>query len=314
MLTKITVDGQSDYIFANKALSAAQVAGTWTLMAGHARTPPAATFAATDLTYVRPMTRGRRALYHGGDVSTATKHMLNMGGMMVAAAGAPWLIMPIDLIGYVPLSGANVTSTGTKTVTMTAIGVGAGTGDRYPNGTGLRLFVACDTVMGANAPTCIINYLDTGGGAGATTTFTSTASLPVGALLNTGAAANKYNPFLPLAAGDTGVSDIVNLVWAGTAPRFETVIIGLCAPLQARHSLYRRRASITSTTSHPPRRRIRGFGMARTFSSSCFRRARQHPAARSWRILTTPRLVANGFRDNGGLYLTFGATVSNNAP
>ena len=232
LLTKITVDGQSDYIFANKALSAAQVAGTWTLMAGHAGSPPAATFATADLTYVATDdTWSEGALYHGGDVSTATKHMLNMGGMMVAAAGAPWLIMPIDLVGYVPLSGANVTSTGTKTVTMTAIGAGAGTGDRYPNGTGLRLFVACDTVMGANAPTCIINYLDTGGGAGATTTFTSTASLPVGALLNTGAAANKYNPFLPLAAGDTGVSDIVSLVWAGTAHASGTVIIGLCAPL-----------------------------------------------------------------------------------
>jgi hypothetical protein len=38
------------------------------------------------------------------------------------------------------------------------------------------MFVAADTAMGANAPTCIVNYLDTGGGAGATTTFTSTAS------------------------------------------------------------------------------------------------------------------------------------------
>jgi hypothetical protein len=85
--------------------------------------------------------------------------------------------------------------------------------------------------MGANAPTCIVNYLDTGGAAGATTSFTSTASVTIGGLLNTGAAANKYNPFLPLAAGDTGVSDIVSLVWAGTAHASGTVIIGLCKPL-----------------------------------------------------------------------------------
>jgi hypothetical protein len=135
--------------------------------------------------------------------------------------------MAIDLVGYVPLSGANVSSTGTKTVTMTAL-----TGsDRYPNGEGLRLFVAADTALGANAPTCIINYLDQGGNAGATTTFTSTASLGIGQLLNSGTAANKYNPFLPMAVGDTGITDIVSLVWAGTAHASGTVVVGLCKPL-----------------------------------------------------------------------------------
>jgi len=156
---------------------------------------------------------------------------LTGGATAVAAAGAPWLLMAIDLVGFVPLSGTNVSTTGTKTVTMTAIGSGGGTGDRYANGQGLRMFVAADTALGANAPTCIVNYLDTGGGAGATTTFTSTASMGIGQLLNSGAAANKYNPFLPLAAGDTGVSDIVSLVWSGTAHASGTVIIGLCKPL-----------------------------------------------------------------------------------
>jgi hypothetical protein len=215
-----------------KTLASAGTAGAWTLLAGHAGYPPAATFAGADLTYVpTDDTWSEGAIYHGGNVSTATKHFLGAGAACVAAAGAPWYIMAIDLIGYVPLSGTNVSTTGTKTVTMTAIGSGGGTGDRYANGAGLRLFVAADTALGANAPTCIVNYLDTGGGAGATTTFTSTASMGVGQLLNTGAAANKYNPFLPLAATDTGVSDIVSLVWAGTAHASGTVIIGLCKPL-----------------------------------------------------------------------------------
>jgi phage tail sheath gpL-like len=85
--------------------------------------------------------------------------------------------------------------------------------------------------MGANAPTCIINYLNTAGAAKATTTFTSTASSTIGSILNTGAAANKYNPFLPLAAGDTGVSDIVSVVWAGTAHASGTVAVCLAKPL-----------------------------------------------------------------------------------
>jgi hypothetical protein len=232
LINQITSNGKYDNVFGTKTLSSAGTAGHWTLLAGHAGTPPAATFTGADLTYVpTDDTWSEGVLSHGGNVSTATKHFLGAGASIVAAAGAPWYLMAIDLVGFVPLSGANVSTTGTKTVTMTAIGSGGGTGDRYANGAGLRMFVAADTALGANAPTCIINYLDTGGGAGATTTFTSTASLGIGQLLNSGTAANKYNPFLPLAAGDTGVSDIVSLVWAGTAHASGTVIIGLCKPL-----------------------------------------------------------------------------------
>ena len=228
LINQITTNGKFDTAFYNKTLSSAGTAGAWTLLSGHPGTPAAATFAGADLTWVdTDDTWSEGATLHGGNVTPGTKHFLNAGATVVAATGAPWMIMAVDLVGYVPLSGTNVSTTGTKTVTMTALGGGA----RYPNGQGLRMFVAADTALGINAPTCIVNYLDTGGLAGATTTFTSTASLGIGQLLNSGTAANKYNPFLPLATGDTGVSDIVSLVWAGTAHASGTVVIGLCKPL-----------------------------------------------------------------------------------
>jgi hypothetical protein len=232
LLLQITTNGKYGNAFSNKTLASAGTAGHWTLLSGHAGYPAASTFTGTDLTYVpTDDTWSEGVIPHGGNVSTATKHFLGAGATVVAAAGAPWYIMAIDLVGFVPLSGTNVSTTGTKTVTMTAIGSSGSTGDRYPAGAGLQMFVAADTALGANAPTCIVNYLDTTGGAGATTTFTSTASLGIGQLLNSGTAANKYNPFLPLAPGDLGVSDIVSLVWAGTAHASGTVIIGLCKPL-----------------------------------------------------------------------------------
>jgi hypothetical protein len=228
LINQITTNGKVGNVFANNTLASAGTAGAWTLLASHPGSPPAATFAGTDLTYVpTDDTWAEGTLFHGGNVSPATKHFLGAGAACVAAAGAPWYIMAIDTVGYVPLTGTNVSTTGTKTVTMTALGAGA----RYPNGEGLRMFVAARTAMGANAPTCVVNYLDTGGNPGATTSFTSTASMGIGQLLNSGTAANKWNPFLPLAAGDTGVSDIVSLVWAGTAHASGTVIIGLCKPL-----------------------------------------------------------------------------------
>ena len=232
LINQITTNGKYGNAFSTKTLASAGTAGHWTLLSGHSGYPAASTFTGTDLTFVpTDDTWSEGVIPHGGNVSTATKHFLGAGATVVAAAGAPWYIMAIDLVGFVPLSGTNVSTTGTKTVTMTAIGSSGSTGDRYPAGAGLQMFVAADTALGANAPTCIINYLDTGGGAGATTTFTSTASLGIGQLLNSGTAANKYNPFLPLAAGDLGVSDIVSLVWAGTAHASGTVIIGLCKPL-----------------------------------------------------------------------------------
>jgi hypothetical protein len=232
LITQLTVNGKGDTVTMTKTLNAAGIAGAWTLLSPHAGWPIASTFAGASLTYVpTDDTWSQGTIYTGGDVSPGTKHFLTAGGCAVAAAGAPWYVMAIDLVGYVPMLTTDVSTTGTKTVTMTAIGSTGSKGDRYPAGQGLRLFVASFSAMGINAPTCIVNYLDTGGAAGATTTFTSTASVTIGSLLNTGAAANKYNPFLPLAAGDTGVSDIVSVVWAGTAHASGSVIVGLCKPL-----------------------------------------------------------------------------------
>ena len=232
LINQITVNGKTDTCILQKTLGAAGIAGAWQLLSPHAGWPIASLFTGTDLTWVdTDDTWAEGVIWHGGGVSPATKHFLSAGANVVAAAGAPWFLMAIDLVGFVPLTGTNVSTTGTKTVTMTPISNTTAKRDRYPNGVGLRMFVAADTAMGANAPTCVVNYLDQGGASGATTSFTSTASMTIGSLLNTGAAAGKFNPFLALAAGDTGVSDIVSLVWSGTAHASGTVIIGLCRPL-----------------------------------------------------------------------------------
>ena len=232
LINQITTNGKTDTCILQKTLGAAGMAGAWQLLSPHAGWPIASLFTGTDLTWVDTDDAwAEGVVWHGGDVSPATKHFLSAGANVVAAAGAPWFLMAIDLVGFVPLTGTNVSTTGTKTVTMTPISNTAAKRDRYPNGVGLRAFVAADTAMGANAPNCVLNYLDQDGNAGATTSFTSTASMTIGSLLNTGAAAGKFNPFLALAAGDTGVSDIVSLVWSGTAHASGTVIIGLCKPL-----------------------------------------------------------------------------------
>lgn len=234
MVNQMTNNGKSDGFIYQKNFPAAGVAGHWQHLLGGGGTPPAATFGGTELTFTpTDRTWSEGAIQLGGDVSPATKHLIGCGGSIVAAAGAPWFILPIDLVGYAKLTTTNVTATGAKTVTMTPISNTAAKVDRYPNGVGLRAFVAAYAAMGANAPTMQLTYTNDAGTAGRVTTAgcVSTASATSGTILNSGNAANKYGPFLPLQGNDTGIKDIESLTWGGTAHASGSVIIGLCKPL-----------------------------------------------------------------------------------
>lgn len=233
MVNQMTVNGKSDSQILQKTLVAAGVAGHWQHLLTSAGNIPAATFGGAELTYVETTNAwSEGAIPIADQTLPATKHLTSFGASIIAAAGAPWFVQLIDLHGYAKLTTTNVSTTGAKVVTMTAIGAGGTTYDRYPNGDGLRIAVAAIATMGANAPTMQVNYLNTSGAAKATLAgCVSTASATNGTILNSGNAASKYGPFLPLAAGDTGVSDLVNLTWGGTAHASGSVAVLLCKPL-----------------------------------------------------------------------------------
>jgi len=234
LISSITTDGQIDSIVYQKTTPAAGLAGHWQHALSGVGSIPAATFSGAEATFVATdNTWSEGAIPIGDQTDPITKHIMSMGVSMVAAAGAPWFVLPIDLVGYAKLTTTNVSTTGAKTITMTPIGSTAANVDRYPEGEGLRMFVASYATMGANAPTMQVTYTNSAGTAGKTTQagIVSTASATSGILLNSGNAANKVGPFLNLAAGDTGVKDIQTLTWGGTAHASGSVFIGLCKPL-----------------------------------------------------------------------------------
>ena len=234
LISSITTDGQIDSIVYQKTTPAAGIAGHWQHSINGVGTIPAATFSGAEATFVpTDNTWSEGAIPIGDKTDPITKHILSMGVSLVAAAGAPWFILPIDLVGYAKLTTTNVSTAGAKTITMTPIAATAAKVDRYPNGEGLRMFVASYAAMGANAPTMQVTYTNSAGTTGRTTTagIVSTASATSGVLLNSGNAANKVGPFLNLAAGDTGVKDIESLTWGGTAHASGSVFVGLCKPL-----------------------------------------------------------------------------------
>jgi hypothetical protein len=147
-------------------------------------------------------------------VSTATKHFLNAGASIFAAAGAPWFLMCMDQVGYVPITGADVTGTGARTVTMTALD-GA---SRHPNGAGLRMYFSTEVAPTAGGPNLTaLTYTNQAGTTGRSVPVTvGFAATPVaGQVPHSGNAATRYAPFLPMAAGDSGIRDIEAFTLSG---------------------------------------------------------------------------------------------------
>jgi len=105
-----------------KITSPAHTAGGWHALFGNAGYPNASNFpSAQDLVFQSCSETGGDAisetilgLQHGGAVLPATKHVLNVGASLVAAAGAPWQAKLVDLMGYYRLGSTNVTGTGSR--------------------------------------------------------------------------------------------------------------------------------------------------------------------------------------------------------
>jgi hypothetical protein len=214
LVQSITTDGQTDFQITNKTTGVAGVAGTWTDPTVFNGYPVADTYAGTSLTFVPTNENSTGAIPHGGDVSAATKHFLNAGASIFAAAGAPWFLMCMDQVGYVPITGADVTGTTSRTVTMTALD-GA---SRHANGAGLRMYFSTEVAPTAGGPNLTsLTYTNQAGTTGRAVPVTvGFAATPVAGMVpHSGNAATRYAPFLPLAAGDSGIRDIEAFTLSG---------------------------------------------------------------------------------------------------
>jgi hypothetical protein len=215
LIDDITNNGQVGDVVYQKTITPAQVAGTWSDLTVFAGYPVADSYAGTSLTYVATDESSTGALPHGGNVSTATKHFLNAASNVVGAtAGPPFVLMCVDQLGYVPITGADVTGTGIRTITMTALGGGA----RYANGEGCRAYFSTEVAPTAGGPNLTsFVYTNSTPTTGRTCPVTvGFAATPVASMFpHTGNAATRYGPFIPMAAGDTGIADFETFTLSG---------------------------------------------------------------------------------------------------
>jgi hypothetical protein len=122
LINQITTNGKYLRRDAAKITSPVHTAGGWHLLFGAAGYPNASTYpSAQDLVFQNCTETGGDAAsatilgqQHGGNVAAATKHILNVGANLVAAAGAPWQLKLVDLQGYYRMATTNVTGVASR--------------------------------------------------------------------------------------------------------------------------------------------------------------------------------------------------------
>jgi len=189
--------------------AAAYTAGRWYDFSALGGTPVANAWAGTALawrTCDAATGNGTQifGLPHGGNVSPDTKHILNVQALTGVATGVPGQLMLVDLQGYWP--GISNNSAVAQTLTGTP-------SLRYTNGAGCRLFWVQTATAGLTAQNIAVSYSNTTPTSGRTlpVTVAMTASAITPHISHSGTAANNYGPFLPLASGDTGVSNVASV-------------------------------------------------------------------------------------------------------
>lgn len=209
--------------------AAAYTAGRWYDLSGLGGTPVANSFAGTALTWKTcdDATGNGTDIFgiqHGGNVSTDTKHILNVAAVTGVATGVPCVLMLCDMQGYWPGINMNTLSAQTMLGTPTL---------RYTNGAGCRLFLVARATTGATAHNIAVSYSNTVPTSGRTlpVTVAATASAIVPHIVHSGTAANNYGPFLPLASGDTGVSNVATVTLSAASGTASTAALCLVKPL-----------------------------------------------------------------------------------
>jgi len=204
-VNEITTNGKFQRTDWNKITGgAAYTAGRWYDLSSLSGYPVANSYSGTALAAQAPSDASGFGMYHGGNVSTDTKHLINVAAMSTAATGVPSVLMLVDLCLYYPGIAMNSATRQTldNTTTLT----------RYTDGKGLRSWLTITSTSGATA-----HNIDNGAGTGTEYvdqdgntavhpgTISCTASAIPPHITHSGTAANNYGPFLPLASGDYGV-------------------------------------------------------------------------------------------------------------
>ena len=214
MINRISAEGKFYRADWNKNTftTTAQTAGLWYSLFRGAGNPGADTIlgTGTNLAFqaLTDTTANATGILHGGNVGGGTgyKHILNAAAQTAAATTAPCVLMLVDLHGFYPIT--TVTTTGAQTLNNTV------TLPRYTTGAGVQAFLTPSTVMGAATPNITLGYTNSAATAGRATPATlpiCNTAAAVTSIVYSGTGSGKYGPFIPQAAGDSGIRSVQSI-------------------------------------------------------------------------------------------------------
>lgn len=233
LINEMTTNGQFKRIDWNKNFlpTTAAAAGEWHCLFRGAGNPGADSImnTGTNLAFqaLTDTTANATGIQHGGNVSPATKHIVNASAFTAAATVAPGILMLVDLLGFYRVTSVTTTTAQTTNNTVTL--------PRYTNGEGVQAFFynSNSTALGAATPNLSIGYTNSAGTASRATPTT----LPIGKtaaanglILYSGTGSGKYGPFMPLQAGDSGIRSIQSIQNSTSYVSGEYSVV-LCKPL-----------------------------------------------------------------------------------
>lgn len=181
-------------------------------------------YAGTNLTFVPLRDTDGKGIWHGGNVSPDTKHLVNVGMMSTVATAVPSIVEIVDVLGYYPLTTNTLTTAQTLVNTLTL--------PRYTDGAGVRAFIVAVGTMGAGTPNISMSYTNQAGVGGKVMpiTVSAVATAVQSHIVHSDPSAGKYFPYLPLASGDTGIRSVQSITLSATMTSGSMALV-LCKPL-----------------------------------------------------------------------------------
>ena len=226
LINEVTVNGKLNRYDFTKTSAVTAGVGRWYDMSLQNGLPVANPYTAetTNLKFRALSDADGMGIWHGGNVSPDTKHLLNIGAFGNTATSVPSILQLVDVLGYYPITTVTTTTAQTLNNTVTL--------PRYADGAGVRAYLVARATCGAGTPSITINYTNQAGVAGKVNpvTVTAVATAVAGHIVNSDPTANHYGCFIPLAAGDSGIQSIQSITLSATMTSGSLALV-LCRPL-----------------------------------------------------------------------------------
>ena len=223
-ISEVTVNNKFNRTDFYKTTGVAATAGRCYDLSLAAGNPIQQLYAGTNLTFVPTSESDGKGIYTGGNVSPDTKHLTNIGAVSSVLTAVPSFVEFVDVLGYYPLTTNTITTSQTLINTLSL--------PRYADGAGVRAYIVATTTMGAGTPNITMTYTNQAGVSGRTMpiTVSAVATAVQSHIVHSDPSANKYFPFLPLQAGDTGIRSVQSIQLSATMTSGSMALV-LCKPL-----------------------------------------------------------------------------------